>query len=155
MSLVDKLLEYEELEERHSSELKRLASSIKHPVLKALFTAISMDSLKHSIMYRALRELLSTPQPFISEEDLKAISSTIRKHIETEALMLEEARRLLAVSNDPRVKLVMAAIADDEVKHHEVLKSIEKRIAELETLTEELYWNMVWKDSPWHGTPGG
>lgn len=155
MSIAEKLLEFAQLETKHSEELRKLADSIKHPVLKALFTAISMDSAKHSSMYRALHELLTNPQPFISEEDLKLIAKTIKKHVETEVMMLEEARKLLASSSDPRVKLVMAAIADDEAKHHELLKSIEKRIAKLETLTEEIYWNMIWRDSPWHGTPGG
>jgi len=36
--------------------------------------------------------------------------------------------------------------------YYSVLK---KNIAEESALTEEVFWNMVWKDSSWHGAPGG
>jgi len=155
VSTVDEVLKFAQLEERYSEELKKLAESLRHPVLKALFAGIAKDSEKHSLMYRAIADLLSRQQPAISEEDLKGISEAVERHIETEAKMLEEAKKLLAGSDDPRVKLIVAAIADDESKHHAVLVSIKKRIAEAETLKEYMVWDLIWRDSPWHGAPGG
>lgn len=155
MELVETILKFSELELKYSEELRELANKLTHPVLKALFYGIAKDSEKHSYMYRTIAELLAKTQPFISIDDLKTISSVIRKHIETESKMLEEAKRILSQSSDPRLKLVVAAIADDEARHHALLLSIEKRIAEEETLTEQIIWDMIWKDSPWHGTPGG
>ncbi|MEM4717465.1 MAG: ferritin-like domain-containing protein [Desulfurococcaceae archaeon] len=155
MDIVSRFLQYSQLEEKYAEEIKRLGDMINHPVLKALFHGIARDSEKHGYMYRSIAELLSKIQPYISEKDLEEISKVIKKHVETEARMLEEARRLLLETSDPRVKLLIAAIADDEAKHHALLKSIEKRIAEEETLREDIIWDMIWKDSPWHGTPGG
>jgi rubrerythrin len=155
VSTSDKALEFARLEEAYSEELKKLAESLRHPVMRALFAGVAKDSEKHSLMYRSIADLLSRRQPAISEEDLKMISDVIERHIETEAKMLEEARKLLAGSDDPRVKLIAAAIADDEGKHHAVLVSIKKRIAEAETLREYMVWDLVWKDSPWHGAPEG
>jgi len=155
LSIIDKVIEYLKLERQYAEELKTLAESIKHPVLRALFLGISQDSLKHSLMYEAIKQVLEQTQPFITIEELKKIASTIEKHIKTEAKMLEEARKIFSTSQDPGVKLIAAAIADDESKHHTLLLDIKKRIAEEEALTEERIWDMIWKESPWHGTPGG
>lgn len=47
------------------------------------------------------------------------------------------------------------AIYDDEQKHHKLLLDIKDKIAKRETLTEDVLWDLIWKDSPWHGAPGG
>ena len=155
MSALEKALEYSEIEEKYARELQSLASRIKHPALRAIFAGIAKDSEKHSLLYKSIAELLARTQPFISVEELREVSAVIERHVETEAKMLEEAKRLLESTNDPRVKLLVAAIADDEAEHHALLFSVKKRIAELETLTEQVLWDMVWRDSPWHGAPGG
>lgn len=155
MDLIKRILYFSELEQTYAQELKELSDRLDHPVLRALFHSISKDSEKHGYMYRSLAELLSRTQPFISEKDLEVIAKVIKNHIETERQMLEEAQRLLLESSDPRVKLIMAAIADDESRHHALLKSIDKRIAREETMREEFIWEMIWRDSPWHGAPGG
>jgi rubrerythrin len=155
MSTHSKIIEFIQLEKKYAEELKNLAEATKHPVLRTLFLGIAQDSLKHSMMYEAILQLTSQIQPFITLEELKDIATTISKHIETELEMLEEARKLLSTSRDPRIKLLVAAIADDEAKHHALLLAIKKNIGEEEALTEQVYWDLVWKDSPWHGTPGG
>jgi hypothetical protein len=155
LSIIDKVIEYSKLERKYAEELKTMAESIKHPVLRALFLSISQDSLKHSLMYEAITQLLEQTQPFITIEELRKITTTIEKHIETEIKMLEEAKKIFSTSQDPRVKLITAAIINDEINHHILLLDIKKRIAEEEALTEEKIWDMIWKESPWHGTPGG
>jgi rubrerythrin len=155
MSTHSKIIEFIQLEKKYAEELKNLAEATKHPALRTLFLGIAQDSIKHSMMYEAILQLTSQIQPFITLEELKNIATTISKHIETELKMLEEARKLLSTSQDPRIKLLVAAIADDEAKHHALLLAIKKNIAEEEAFTEEIYWDLVWKDSPWHGTPGG
>ncbi len=156
MSSVNKeILEFAELEEKYAEELRELAESLKHPMLKAVFEGISKDSEKHCLLYRAIAVILSEVQPFISEEDLKRVAATIEKHIRLESLMLEKAKEILLKVGDPRVKLLVASIADDESRHHKLLLSIKTGIAEAETLTESMVWDLVWKESPWHGAPGG
>jgi len=50
---------------------------------------------------------------------------------------------------------VLEAIYSDELEHHKLLVSIKRNIAEKEKFGEEELWDMVWKESPWHGAPGG
>ena len=153
--LVERFKVYAEMEEKHAKALRSLAAELKHPVLATIFMSIARDSEKHADVYRSLAKLLSEVQPFISEDDLKKIAQVIDTHINTEAEMLRTASELMKSISDPRAKLLLAAIADDEHTHHKLLLNIKEKIAKAETITEELVWDMIWKDSPWHGTPGG
>lgn len=153
--IVDFARELVKIENTYADELRNLASIIEHPVLRALFLSIAKDSEKHALMYEAVISVLTKTQPFISENDLKTIKNVIKKHIETEVKMLEKARQILESIDNPQVKLIAAAIVDDEGRHHRLLVNIQDKIAEIETLTENILWEMIWRDSPWHGTPGG
>lgn len=151
----EELLECAYAEERYSRELEELANSIKHSTLRALMEIISKDSEKHSMLYKSIVKMMTEIPPFISEEDFKRIASRIEDHIKLEKKMIDKAKELMAKTEDPRIKILLAAIMDDEVKHHKLLMDIKSKIAGPETLTEPILWDMVWKDSPWHGTPGG
>ena len=152
---IDLLRELALLEEKYAREIKELSQKINHIVLKTLFEGVAKDSEKHAVIYFSVYRLLSEPSPFISEADFKVIAEVIDRHIKTESLMIEQSKSIVASSSDPRVKLLVSAIVDDEAKHHALLLSIKKWILELETLREDIIWDMIWKDSPWHGTPGG
>jgi hypothetical protein len=56
---------------------------------------------------------------------------------------------------NPKKKLIMEAILNDELIHHKLLLNIYEIIAKAEALTEEKMWDILWRDSPFHGTPGG
>ncbi|MEL9940909.1 MAG: ferritin-like domain-containing protein [Ignisphaera sp.] len=142
-------------EKEYSEALQNLGNRIAHPTLRAIFIAIANDSLKHSKLYEAIVELLSNPQPILSETELEAIFKEIERHIETEVRMIEVAKKALQESDDARVKLVLSAILSDEVEHHKVLVDIRDNLAKKEAVTEEDIWDLIWRNSPWHGTPGG
>ncbi len=150
LELVERLAE-EELE--YARELEETASKIKHPVLRALFQGIAKDSEKHSLYYRAIAEYLRGT-PFLSEEELKTIEDAIQKHIEEESKGIREAQEMLEKTSDPKLKLLFAAILEDEKRHHALLIDIRDKIARKETVTEDDFWEAVWRDSPFHGTPG-
>ena len=86
---------------------------------------------------------------------MKSLRRVLGNNIEMEAEMVEFTRKLALEADDPRLKLIFSAIHADELKHHKLLLDIEKQIAERETFTEEELWDAIWKDSPWHGSPGG
>ncbi len=146
-----------EAESKYAEELRKLASSIRYTAaLSAIFAALSKDSEKHAELYESLLKIVGeTAQPRIFNEDLKLVGEAIDRHIETERRMIEESRKLLDKIEDSRVRLLLAAIYEDEVKHHKLLTDIKDKIAKIQTLTEEEFWNAVWRDSPWHGAPGG
>ncbi len=139
----------------YAKELRELATKFRHPVLQVLLIGISLDSEKHSAFYDAIVKALTQTQPMLSEEELEVIKEGIKKHIEQEAEMVRLTAELLDKVSDPKLKLILQMIHDDEVRHHKLLLSLQKKIAEAETLTEADVWEMIWKDVAYHGAPGG
>jgi hypothetical protein len=43
----------------------------------------------------------------------------------------------------------------DEKRHHELLKEILEILVKGETITESDWWDVLWKNVPFHGSPGG
>lgn len=146
-----------EAERKYASELRELAGSVKYAtVIAAVIDAVASDSEKHANLYEAmLKIVVGWHQPGLFEEDLNLVAKVIDRHIETERRMIEETRKLLEETADPRMRLLLAAIYEDEVKHHKLLTDIKDKIAKVRTLSEGEFWEAVWRDSPWHGTPGG
>ena len=151
----DDLRECAELERNHAKELRDLAFKIRHPLLSAMITAISKDSEKHSLLYEALAELVAGTQPMLSEDELRMIVNAVSEHVKSEGKMVSISKALLKEAERPEAKLILSAILDDEVTHHKMLESIRDKIAKAETYSEEELWDAVWKESPWHGAPGG
>ncbi|MEM3357110.1 MAG: ferritin-like domain-containing protein, partial [Candidatus Bathyarchaeia archaeon] len=62
---------------------------------------------------------------------------------------------LLSSVENEKVKLLLNAILVDEKRHHELLKQVLEIIVHGETITEEDWWDILWKNVPFHGAPGG
>ncbi len=103
----------------------------------------------------SLARLLSEPSPVLTEEEYRYISEGIDKHIEMEKDMVSFTKKLLEETSDPRMKIILSALYEDEVKHHKLLVTLKKYIAEKEKFGEEELWDAIWRDSPWHGMPSG
>jgi len=43
----------------------------------------------------------------------------------------------------------------DEKRHHELLKMVLEILVRGETITEADWWELLWKNVPFHGAPGG
>ncbi len=146
-----------EAERRYAEELHKLAESIRYMVpLAALLEAVALDSEKHARIYEALFKIATgASQPGLVEEDLRLLEGVIERHIETEARMIEEARGLLDSVGEARLKLLLASILEDELRHHRLLTDVRDKVAKRRVLTDAEFWDAVWRDSPWHGAPGG
>lgn len=153
--LKDKVYEMISVEKKYAEELRSISSSIKHPVLQSLFMGIALDSDKHSIFYESIYRLLTAAQPLLSMDEFDMVNMVVDNHIRMEENMIVFVKNVLGETSDPRLKLLLEAIYEDEVKHHKLLMVLKKMISEKEVLSEDHLWDMVWKESPWHGTPGG
>jgi len=81
--------------------------------------------------------------------------SLIEKHIQMEAELIEKISVVLPSVENKKVKLLLNAILADEKRHHELLKEVLEIIVHGETITEEDWWDVLWKNVPFHGAPGG
>lgn len=156
---MEKLLELvekwriEELE--YSKRLRELAEKIRHPVLRAIFLAISKDSEKHHHLLTAIRDYIKDERPLITEEDVDLIRATINKHVKEEKDSIIELSQLKEQVKDPAILLLIEAMLEDEKRHHKLLYEIERIIAQKEKISDQELWEALWLHSPYHGTPGG
>jgi rubrerythrin len=136
-----------EAEKAHAERLKALAKSISHPVLRTLLMGIAEDSAKHAIMYEAVLEIARGKIGILSPEELNAFRSEVSHHIEVEKRMIEVVEEALSALDDPRAKLILDAIRNDEIRHHALLLTLKDVVAERDTIEEGEFWTQVWSGS--------
>ncbi|MEM2104603.1 MAG: ferritin-like domain-containing protein [Candidatus Bathyarchaeia archaeon] len=135
--------------------LNQALKNIGNPAVKGVLKGISLDSLKHAEMYEAALKLLTSTPQALSQENLDKQKSLVERHIRMEAELIKEIGNMLPTVDNEKVKLLLAAILDDEKRHHELLKEVLEIIVRGETITDEDWWGIIWKNVPFHGAPGG
>jgi hypothetical protein len=138
-----------------SKEIKALGASINSSVIGSLMTVISLDSEKHQHLYMTAIDLLDNKRRMIPEEDVDKIQDGIDFHIKEEARHFGEVKNIMNTTEDPRLKMILGLILEDEAKHHRIFQELKNAIMSKEALTEDIVWDMVWKDAVFHGGPGG
>lgn len=128
---------------------------VKNPPVKGVLKGISLDSVKHAEMYAAATELLTTVAQALTQEHLDKQKTLVEKHIRMEAELINKISKILPTVENAKVKLLLNAILADEKRHHELLKMVLEILVRGETITEEDWWELLWKNVPFHGAPGG
>ena len=144
-----------EMEDNHASSLSKSVEGLNNLIVKEILRSIAYDSQKHAGLYTAILSLLKKEGKALDDQEYDRIKSVIKKHIEVENRMVQEAKRLLEVEQDRRIKHLMMMIYDDEVKHHNLMKSLLEAVIRKEAILEEDIWDMIWRDVPGHGAPPG
>lgn len=135
--------------------LNRGIADISNPAVRETLRGISFDSMKHGEMYLAALELLTKTPQAITQEQLDRQRELIEKHIQIEVSLIKRISEILPSVEDEKVKLLLNAILEDERRHHELLKKVLEVLVKRETITEEDWWDMIWRSVPFHGAPGG
>ncbi|MHA2380367.1 MAG: ferritin family protein [Candidatus Thorarchaeota archaeon] len=130
-------------------------SNLGNAFIKDLLLGVSQDSQKHAALLKSLKKAVEGPTPFISEAERDKIAKGIDKHIKMEENAVRTYQELADKSDNEQVKTIAMMIREDELRHHALLKELHKAVVEPETLTEDDIWDILWKDTPWHGSPGG
>jgi len=128
---------------------------VKNPPVKGVLKGISLDSVKHAEMYAAATELLTSVSQALSQEHLDKQRALVEKHIRMEAELIKKISKVLPTVENEKVKLLLNAILADEKRHHELLKMVLEILVRGETITEADWWDLLWKNVPFHGAPGG
>jgi hypothetical protein len=153
--LVDFLKEQIKIENRIVNSLNSSLDDIRNPAVRGVLQGISLDSLKHAEMYTSAVGLLTSVQPALAQKQLDKQRELVEKHISLEAELIVKISEKLPSIEDKKVKLLLNAILMDEKRHHELLKKVLEILVRGETITEEDWWDVLWKNVPFHGAPGG
>lgn len=146
--------EQAKLEAEIVKSINKALEGLKNPVVVSVLKGISLDSVKHADMYKAAESIVSVA-PALSEEELDHLNEIVKKHIKDEEKMMTRLEDALEKTSDKKIKLLLESIAADEKRHHELLKTIMDTVVGGETITQDEWWEMIWKNVPFHGAPGG
>ena len=143
------------VEKEIANSVNRTLEEIRNPAVKGVLKGISLDSMKHAEMYDAAIRLLTSVLPVLTQEDLDKQRELVQRHIRMEAELIEKINKTMPSVENKKVKLLLNAIMIDEKRHHELLKRVLEILVQGETITEEDWWDVLWKNVPFHGAPGG
>jgi rubrerythrin len=153
--LVKFLKDQIKIENKIVESLNKSLPDLGNPTVKGVLKGISLDSVKHAEMYASAVTLLTNVSKALTQENLDRQKDLVEKHIQMEAELIEKIGKMLPSVKDKKVKLLLNAILSDEKRHHELLKKVLEILVKGETITEADWWDILWKDVPFHGAPGG
>ena len=153
--LVSFLKEQIKIENKIVDSINGALGEIGNPAVKSVLKGISLDSMKHAEMYDAAVKLLTSVSQALSQEHLDKQRELVEKHIRMEAELIGKISDVIPGIENGKVKLLLNAILLDERRHHELLKKVLEILVRGETITEEDWWDVLWKNVPFHGAPGG
>jgi len=153
--LVRFLKEQIEIENKIVDSLNKSLDDIKNPSVRGVLKGISLDSVKHAEMYASAIKLLTETGPALKEEHLDEQRRLVEEHIEMEARLIKRISEKLPTIENEKVRLLLEAILTDERRHHQLLNEVLKILVRGETITEADWWDLLWKNVPFHGAPGG
>jgi len=141
-------------EEEIVKSINKALQELRNPVIVSVLKGMSLDSIKHADMYKAAESIM-TVAPAMSEDELDNLNDVVSWHINNEEKMLERVDNFIRNVKDKKIKFLLESIQADEKHHHELLKTIMDVVARGETITEDEWWEILWKNVPFHGSPGG
>jgi len=153
--LVNFLKEQIKVEKKIVKSLDSSLGEIGNPAVKGVLKGISLDSVKHAEMYSSAVKLLTSVPQALTQEHLDKQRELVETHIRLEKELIKRISEVMPSIENKKVKLLLNAILFDEKRHHELLKEILEILVRGETITEEDWWDVIWKNVPFHGAPGG
>ena len=153
--LLNFLKDHIKVEKKIVDSLNSSLVEIKNPAVKGVLKGISLDSSKHADMYSAAVKLLTEVSPALTQEHLDKQKSLVEEHIRLELELIEKISKKLPSIENEKVRLLLNAILQDETRHHKLLKKVLEILVRGETITEEDWWDVLWRNVPFHGAPGG
>ena len=159
MSSQDKLVDFMKrqitVEKKIVSSLNKGLTNVHNPPVKGVLKGVSLDSIKHAELYSAAITLLTNPSRALTQENLDEQRELVEKHIKMEAELIKKLEKMLPSIENKKVSFLLESILNDERRHHAMLKIVLDIIVKGETITEDDWWEMLWKGVPFHGAPGG
>jgi len=128
--------------------------NVRNPIVKQVLHAIAFDSQKHAGIYNAAISLTKVT-PALTDKEYMELEEITARHIEDEETAIAAIDKIMPRIKNTKVKFLLESVAADERKHHELLRKVMDLVVKKEAITEEDWWDILWKNVPFHGAPGG
>jgi rubrerythrin len=146
--------EQAEQEEKIVKSINKAVQKLTNPVVVSVLKGMSLDSIKHADMYKAAESVVNVA-PALSEDELDHLNEVVSWHIDNEEKVMKQVDAFIKKVKDSKIKFLLESIQADEKRHHELLKTIMDVIGRGETITKDEWWEIMWRNVPFHGSPGG
>jgi len=152
--LVDFFREQARLEEVIVESVDKALRNVKNAVVESVLKGVALDSSKHAAIYRAAEQIVKVA-PALTESEFDQLRKVVKWHIENEEKIIRRLDDAAKKTGNKRIRFLLRAIAADEKRHHQLLDAIMDIVVKGETITNDEWWEMLWKNVPFHGAPGG
>jgi rubrerythrin len=116
--------------------------------VEAALKGISLDSMKHAMLYGSALAILTETRTPLDETQLDTQRELVEKHITMEERVIARLEEMIPRVENEKVSFILEAIIADERRHHKVLLNVQELLVRGETVTEEDWWDAVWGDVP-------
>ena len=132
---VVKLVQRQKLsEESMVKAVEALEGRVHNEAAKLLLAELRLDSTKHAQICNEILKAFEKAEPVNLWDariegyvDMQVVKKELERHIKLEEAMLKDVERIIAVSKDEAIKLLLSHIVEDERKHHRNIQTIIKR----------------------------
>ncbi len=145
--LIRMLREQQRLEQKTIDSLSPFVNETKNSVIRLFLNRLVLDSMKHVDILQAAIDL--NMGVVVSEIDKNRMKKGLMEHIKNEESMLKGIENLAAKVEDKRTKFLLQQIADDEKRHHQILKELLKIVEKIENIRDEDWWNLYYDRAEW------
>jgi len=152
--LVKFFIEQARLEKEIVESVNDALIAIKNPVVKSILKGMALDSSKHAAIYTAAEQIVKVA-PALAEGEFNELRKVVKWHIENENKVIKRLEDAVKKTENKKIKFLLQAIVADEKRHHQLLDAIMDIVVKGETITDDEWWEMLWKNVPFHGAPGG
>ena len=152
--LVDFFREQAAFEEEIVKSVNKALETVKNPVVESVLKGMALDSSKHAAIYRAAEQIVHVA-PALTESEFNQLKKVVKWHVENEDKIIKRLKDAVKKTENKRIRFLLQAIVTDEERHHQLLDTIMDIVVKGETITNDEWWEMLWKNVPFHGAPGG
>ena len=116
--------------------------------VEAALKGISLDSMKHAMLYGSALAILTETRTPLDETQLDRQRDLVERHITMEERVIARLEEMIPRVENEKVSFILETIIADERRHHKVLLNVQELLVRGETVTEEDWWDAVWGDVP-------
>jgi rubrerythrin len=116
--------------------------------VEAALKGISLDSMKHAMLYGSALAILTESRTPLDETQLERQRDLVERHITMEGRVIARLEEMIPRVENEKVSFILETIIADERRHHKVLLNVQELLVRGETVTEEDWWDAVWGDVP-------
>jgi hypothetical protein len=150
-----KYSELAKMEEDYAVKLGVDVRGYGNEIFRQMLDSVAIDSRKHAALYKACAAIAENRSLSVTDTEYEEIMKSIKIHIKVETEMLKVVDVELKKTKDPRVKMMLEHIKDDEYRHHKMLSAMAELVVKTEVVLEKDIWNQLFRDAIQHGHPEG